>query len=300
MVELYITHYVSEELAGYNDVVIDCLWAIHEATVRDGVPYKLVVLYYASTDALENDLRDRLPDFAEAIRVESSVQPYIMNQATEHAKKRGAELFACLHNDIRPARSWLRNWVSDLHAGEAKYGYANVIASPRYIPYHWLAPHESAYKYPAFWDRIRPELEAKVLSRDAMAGWCARTRFGFDGRLVLAPEKSYLTDDGHQLMMYMCSPSFFDDIGGCDETFAGLNYGDCDWGIRALMAGKKNMISQGALLGHISGLTFFNPVVTNRLYDNHNHFIDKWGLAMFQELQSGRIWTRLHRGEILR
>ena len=296
MIELYVTHYVTDALPGYNDIAIDCVLNIRSATGDDEISYRIIVLYWTDSAACELDLWQRMPPDVELVRCESGVQPFLMNQATK--KARGADLFLCLHNDIRPARGWLRNIVADVRAAEAIHGRGNVIASPRYIPYHWLTPHPDAYKHPEFWARVSPDVEAKVLSRDAMRAWCAQHGFTFNGTHVISPETSYTTDDGHQLMMYCAAPEFFDQIGGCDESFAGLNYGDCDWGIRALQAGKKNLVSQGCLLGHITGLTFFNPEVANKLGDNHERFIAKWGRPLWDELQTGGVWTRLHREQI--
>jgi hypothetical protein len=112
---------------------------------------------------------------------------------------------------------------------------------------------------------------------------------------VACPRLSEITDDGHQLMMFCASPRFFDAVGECDERFLGANYDDCDWGIRALLAGKKNLQSTGALVGHIAGFTFFGPAVLSSLGLNDRIFIDKWGQAVWDEMQTGSLWTRLHR-----
>jgi len=298
MIDLYATHYVTDALPGYNDFLIECLRDIQEATRDDGVDYQLTVLYWTDSLPCEADLRARVPDGIELVRRDSGVQPYLMNQATALAKARGAELFLYLHNDIRCSRGWLRNIVSDVRASETRHGRGSSIASPRYLPWHWLPPHVEAYKHPDGWARITPGLEAKALTIEAMRAYCKQHGFEFDGRRVVSPKTSYTTDDGHQLMMYCAAPEFFDEIGGCDESFTGLNYGDCDWGLRALLAGKKNLTSQGCLLGHVSGLTFFNPEVANKLGDNHERFIAKWGRALWDELQTGHVWTRLHREQI--
>lgn len=146
---------------------------------------------------------------------------------------------------------------------------------------------------PEIWDRISPEREAKVITVEAMRAFCKQHGFFFDGRHVHCPDRSSTTDDGHMLMMYGAAPEAFDDIGGCDESFTGLNYGDCDWGMRAIAAGKKNVTSQGCLIGHISGLTFFNPEVQRVLGYNDQRFIDKWGEPTFRAMISGEIWPRL-------
>jgi hypothetical protein len=293
MIDVYVTHYVTDAIPGYNDVAVDCALSLQEVARLDGDKYDLFVLYWTDSDAREADLRRRLPAGATAVKCDSRVQPPLMNRATQIARARGAELFVCLHNDVRPTRGWFQNLVSDVRTADAEHGTGSSVASPRYVPYHWITPPPAASYYPEFWDRLRPPAESKVLSPEAMRAWCKQHDIKFDGRHVVSPKKSYTTNDGHQLMMYCAAPTFFDAVGGCDETFTGLNYGDCDWGLRALKCGKKNLTSQGALLQHISGLTFFNPVVQRQLDDNHQRFIAKWGLDAFKSLQDGSIWRAL-------
>lgn len=294
MIGIYLTHYVTEQLPGYNDIAVECALSIKRVMQLDGDAARISIIYWTDSERLAQDLQARLP-MIDLIRRDFGNQPYLMNEATRIAKERGDELFVCVHNDVKPSRGWLRNLVNDVRDAERKHGRARAIASPRYIPYHWGNFDTAAYRDPVFWDRLRPEVEPKVLSNKAMSDWCRAHGFTFDGELVVSPQKSYTTDDGHQLMMYCAAPQFFDEIGGCDETFTGRNYGDCDWGMRALQAGKKNLISQGTLLGHISGLTFFNPVRKQQLDDNADRFLAKWGPDVHRELRDGSIWKRLHR-----
>jgi hypothetical protein len=296
-VEIYITHYVTEALPGYNDIAVECASDLLETARGSGIQRKIFLLYWTDGAELEADLVDRMPPGVELVRCRSHVQPHLMNEATRLAREHDADYFVCLHNDIRPSIGWLEALVADTRAAEAIHGRANVVVSPRLLPFHWKPPHPRALRHPGFWGRIRPEVEAKVLSSNVMGSWCASNGFQWNGRLVVSPEESYTTDDGHQLMMYCASPHFFDEIGGCDETFTGLNYGDCDWGIRALLAGKRNLKSQGSLLGHMSGLTFYNPAISPTMDSNHERFIEKWGPDMFRDLQDGSIWPRLHRAQ---
>jgi GT2 family glycosyltransferase len=92
-------------------------------------------------------------------------------------------------------------------------------------------------------------------------------------------------------MMFAASPRFFDTIGGCDETFTGTGMDDQDWGMRVLMAGKKNMTSRNALVGHIAGFTFGAP--GQQRPDNRPIFQAKWGQAIDDEWMSGALWDRL-------
>jgi GT2 family glycosyltransferase len=290
MIDIFVTHYVAPELPGYNDLLVDTCGSIARE-LREGES-RLWVIYSTPSAEHAREIEERLSS-ARLIRSDSHVQPVLMNMAHEKAKKLGSEFFVCLHNDVRPARGWLRVLAEDLRQAEARYGRANVVMSPRYIPYHFLEP--SRLRYPEFWDRIRPPREPKVLDVASMREWCARHGFQFDIDEVVCPTSGASTDDGHMLMMYAGAPEVFDGIGGCDENFVGLNYGDCDWGIRMLMAGKRNMLSQRCLMGHISGMTFYHPEVIRELRSNDHLFIAKWGLDRWRELQDGSIWIRLHR-----
>ncbi len=297
MIDVYVTHYVTDALAGYTDLVVEQVNWIREIT--DGPDYRLTVIFWTDSDACERDLRARMPSWVSLVRSDRGprpdAQPALMNKATDLAKAAGSEVFVQLHNDARVSRGWLRRLVDDVRAGEARYGRGRVIVSPRYIPWHWVDPPPSAYLDASFWNRIRPPAEAKVLSAAAMAAWCRQYGFVFDGRAVESLATAAPTDHGHQLMMYAAAPEFFDTVGPCDESFVGVNYGDCDWGIRAMQAGKKNLQSQGCLIGHISGLTLFNPKCPGSQESNADRFIAKWGPALFAEMQTGALWLRLRR-----
>lgn len=295
MIDVYVTHYVTEAIAGYNDLAIDCMHGILETTDRDGIEYQPIVIYYAETQRLADDLIARMPKRVKLVREYRSLQQHLMNRATSLARAREAEFFVCLHNDVRPGPGWLRNLVADLRAAEETYGRGNVVCSPRHPPYHWLEPHEDARASDQVWSLLRPSVEPKVLSRDAIVDYCTAHGFAFDGRHIVSPPHSFTVDHGHQLMMYAAAPEFFDDIGGCDESFVGVNFGDCDWGIRVLLSDKKNLISQGCLVQHVTGITFNHLDVRQHFDNNDLRFIEKWGVDWFRMLQDGSLWTMLQR-----
>lgn len=294
LIEIYVTHYVTEAIAGYNDLAIDCAHGILETTDRDDVPYQLIFVYYAETQRLADDLIARMPPQVKIVREYCGLQQHLMNRATALARVREAEYFVCLHNDVRPCPGWLRNVVTDLRNAEVIYGRGNVVCSPRHPPYHWLAPHPGARAPWEVWSLLQPEAEPKILTCAQMLGYCMSNGFRFDGRHVLSPNETFTVDHGHQLMMYAAAPEFFDDIGGCDESFVGVNFGDCDWGMRVLLTNKKNLISQGCLIQHIAGITFNNQGVREHFDNNDQRFIQKWGMETFLQLQDGSVWIKLH------
>lgn len=297
MIHVYVTHHVTASLDGINDLLIDQLYRMRDQL--DGKKYKIHVVYWTDDARYEEDLIRRAPrDVALLFNDRSNrpdTQPSKRNKVVEHARSSDCEALVLLHNDVRLARGALDHLVEDWRAAERKFGTSRAIVSPRYMPYHLTPPRPEAVTRPEFWDSLRgsaksPE-EMKILCRD----WCA----SFEGEDVVCPRRSRTTDDGHILMMFIAGPHFFDDVGPCDESMTGFNYDDSDWGIRALLRGKRNLQSTGALVGHISFLSF-GPLVQTATWltnaaDNAKLFIDKWGRAVFDEMQTGQLWIRLHR-----
>jgi hypothetical protein len=128
-----------------------------------------------------------------------------------------------------------------------------------------------------------------------MRDWCRQWKFKFDDRgFVHSLSEGRATDDGHALMMFISRKSFFNAIGHYDERYIGINFDDNDMGITALMKGKKNLKSQTSLIGHVQGLSFCSPNIKTRIMNNDNIFIEKWGRGIWDEMQNGSLWVRLH------
>lgn len=300
-IHLYVTHYVTADLDGINDILIDQLWRMRDLT---GSP--IFVVHWTNDPAYTADIARRLPPDVELVENDRpgrpDTQPSLRNKIIEHARASRCEAFVLLHNDIRLARGTLRNLVSDWRAAEGRWGHGKTIISPRFVPYHLTMPDPEAFEHATFWDDLA--INPNVKSAAEMATWCKPWGFTFDRGDMIAPEASEATDDGHQLMMFIAGPQFFDDVGPCDENFTGANYDDSDWGIRALLAGKKNLQSTGALVGHIGGLSFSHKrkgppaEIWRTIANNEQVFIAKHGQAIFDEMQTGQLWLRLHRDQI--
>lgn len=285
MVDVFVTHYVRESTPALNDITRDVVEEIETVTCE---PHRLTVLGWAETDELWRDLERKFSD-APGVRLvrndrpgRPDTQPSQRNKVLDVARADGNEPFVLLHNDVRPARGWLERLLEDLRWAEDRWGVGSSIVAPRYIHFHRLiAPSAS-------WALLQ-----KFKSSDQMREWCAQWQFPFDMERAVCPLWSAPTDNGHQLMMFAARPSVFDTVGGCDETFTGVNYDDSEWGMRALMSGKRNIQSQTALIGHIEGLSFRLAKALNPT-NNEEVFIAKWGQELFDELVSGRLWVRLH------
>lgn len=295
-VQIFITHYVNNDAIELNDILVEEILHLDYITKKSKIPYDITVIYYDENNAA-SELYDRLPKEVKIVRndrpgrsdIQSSMRNKVVDLAEDH--------FVLLHNDVRVTIGWLDNIASEMNSSEEHYGHGNVVISPRYIPYWYIGSDGEISengnfraKYPYLWDRFG------TLGIDTMRSWCKEWKFKFDGINVHSPHNSpCVTDDGHQLMMFMGTKKFFQDIGECDENFVGRNYDDQDWGIRALLAGKKNLKSQTCLIGHIEGLTFFHKNIFNKICINDVTFINKWGRPMFDEMQTGKLWIRLHK-----
>lgn len=286
MIDVFMTHYVRESASRLNEITVD---VAREIEITTSQPHRLTVLGWAETDALWSDLEQRMQQVPSVRLIRNDrpgrpdTQPSQRNKVIEVAREVGDDPFVLIHNDVRPAIGWLERLVWDLHWSERLCGVGSSIVAPRYIPFHSGELDLPSEAWPK-----------SLRSSDYMAEWCTSWGFPFHGGRVECPKWEPPVNSGHQLMMFIARPSTFDLIGGCDEAFTGVNYDDSDWGMRALMAGKRNLISQTALMGHVEGLSFSaaGPLAPT---NNEEVFIAKWGREMFDELTTGRIWPRLHK-----
>jgi len=287
MVDVFVTHYARTSARQLNAVTADVVREIERAT---DTRHRLTVLGWAEDDETWADLETKLADVP-GVRVvrndrpgRPDTQPSQRNKVLDVARGDGDEPFVLLHNDVRPARGWLDRLSRDLEWCERRWGRGSSLVAPRYVPFHHLRDASQV------WESVRAP---RFVSADEMARWCGQWGFRYEADRVCCPAWAQPIDDGHQLMMFIARPSFFDAVGPCDETFTGINFDDSEWGMRALMAGKRNLTSQTALVGHIESLSFgaAGPMAPT---DNAQVFITKHGRELFDELDSGRIWPRLH------
>ena len=314
MIDIYVTYYA--RTAGgkdLNDVTADVVEEIKHVT---DTPHRLIVVGWTEDDATWADLEHKLSHLIDVRVVRNNrpnrpdTQPSQRNKVLDLARVAGDHPFVLLHNDTRPARGWLKNLTRDLWSCEHRWGYGSSIITPMHVPFVRL--HSSRPGWAAL-------QASRLVTIEQMIPWMAKygqfnkteesiipnglmtKLFAAHGQLdtvsgrLLCPIWVEPSDDGHQLMMFIARPSFFDVVGPCDEAFAGANYDDVDWGMRALIAGKHSLRSRTALVGHIEGLTFINagPLIPMR---NDQVFRDKWGDVVFDEMISGAIWAQLRNG----
>lgn len=303
MIHVFMTHYARPGSAKLTDVTVDA--AVEIERVSADTPHTLTVVGWTETDALWEALEKKLPSGVKAIRNDrpgrSDIQPSQRNKVVDVARALGDTPFVLVHNDVRPAYGWLDRLTEDLRAAETRWGIGSSAVAPRQIPFHRLP------KGSPVWDTLRPPamlhnpllgffppVPDDLMHNDQqLLEWCTKNG-GYkmlDG-LVYCPDWAPPTNDGRALMMFVTRPSFFDDVGECDEAFVGSNYDDYDWAIRALQAGKQLLTSQTALLGHLQQVSFKTG---KALGGNDQVFINKWGAGVFAEMTSGRIWANVHR-----
>ena len=294
-VDVFVTHFVTSTTRGLNDMLVEACHELVETAVH---AHRLTVVAWTDSAACWKDMEARLPAGTRLVRSDrsgrSDLPPSMRNKVVEEARRSGCDLMVLLHNDIRPARGWLLRLVSDIRWAESTWGQGSSLVTPRYVPYHLVKPHDAALRSEAFWSALGQS--ASVLTVDGMRRFCAQHGLPLRCERVHCPAYKQPTDDGHQLMMFACRPDYFDAFGLCDEGYTGREYDDCDWGIRALRAGKRNLLSQTAIIGHLEGMTFASRgiVSAGTRETNRDVFLRKWGSAMLDELEAGSLWPRLH------
>lgn len=292
-VQVFITHFVTKDFIFLNDMLVEAVTFMEKIT---DYPHETIVIYY-SPDGSETELFDRLPKNVKLVKNDALLDSAIsiLNKVLQMAE----DYFVILQNDIRVSHGWLTALVNDFGLAESKFG-KRCIMSMRFIPYHYIPPEITGIeqKYPEFWTQ---QMFTHYTCNDIniMRNWCKQYGFKFENNMVYSISKPSFTDDGHMLMMFMSTRNCFDPkmegIGYYDEKFLGWGYCDCDLGIRTLMKGFKNLQSQTSLIGHRTGLTTTQPKFNKSPVDNRIVFIEKWGESMFNEMQTGQLWIRLHR-----
>lgn len=290
--EIFITHYVDRDRIWLNDMVVDAVTFMEKVTE---FPHEVTVISY-SPDGSDSELYERLP---QGIRVVKKEEPEyetggmpLLNTAIELAK----DVFVILQNDIRVSHGWLTALLTDFLAAEIRFG-RRCVMSMRFIPYHYI-PGTIELRYPDLWKEIQEK--SMWCDSSTMSSFCKQYGFKFENDMVYSVPKTggYFTDDGHMLMMWMsrkkCVVPEMGGFGYYDDDFRVFGPADCDWGVRALKAGFKNLQSQTSLIGHSMGATSLQPKRSSG-FDGTKVFIKKWGMDMYDEMQTGELWIRLHK-----
>jgi hypothetical protein len=283
LIDIFVTHYSTADCRHLDRLTLDTCREIQHVTPE---AHTLTIIGWL--DDVEATVRlaaslDALGAVLMPLSREMSSQPAVRNAVLREAQARG-HAFVLLHNDVQPAVGWLDRLGEDLAHAEFLWGKGNCLVSPHLVPFYGACAPLA----------LAPE----VLTLHEMRTWCKRRgiRMRRESERLECPPWVPATDDGHQLMIFMTRASYFDAVGGCDEAFEGINLDDVDWGMRALLAGKRNLRSRSALVGHVSGGTFGIPAVVDKLAYNLPVFRAKWGEDILQAALDGSIWGRIRTG----
>ena len=292
-IQVFITHIVTNDMMETNDILVEEVTFLEKVT---DYPHETIVVYYSpENDNSIDDAYDRMPKGVKIVKNDRPGNPYCMPSMRNKVIDLADDYFVLLHNDIRVSVGWLTSLVADLEKAESIYK-DRCVMSPRFVPYHYI-PGIIKPKYPEFWKKI--STKPQFYSIEKMTQWCKEWHFKFKHNMLYSLPPGHITDDGHALMMFISSKKFFKDVGGNDERYIYRRHDDDDWGITALMKGKKDLKSQTSLIGHMVHMTLGHnkfPFFTNK--SNEKLFIEKWGRPIFDEMITGKIWIRLHNEQL--
>lgn len=281
--QVFILYWASEKHPWPTQFTLEAVKSIKELT---DVPYELVVVDNYSDQNCFEEIKSKLPSDVKI--VQNDRRSRCVNSGRNKVWSMvEADYFALLHTDVRVSRGWLGNMLTELMSAEEKYGKPCVI-SPLYLPY--FVSDNRTYQ------RFSQHFTVDTLEK--LEAYCSSSGVGFQNGNVVCQPSGFYTDDGHQLTMFLASKNFRDKIGDWDERYAGGNYDDCDMGITTLTKGLKNLQSQTTFIQHLRGISIGQGVVTD-MGVNAKVFVEKWGNPMFDEMQTGQLWIRLHREQLL-
>jgi len=289
-VQVFILHWAHRTPIEHpwNDILLNCIRSIRRFTEH---PHEIVVVYDCDPEYLE-DLKARLP---KGVRLE------------EDTRRRGAsgarnmcidlaetEYFALLDNDMRVPRGWLTNLVKEIEHAE-DYFRAPCVIRPSFLPYLEDIP-------------ITADKYRHVLPIREFVGYCRGHRVPCTDDGVVQCKTPWagpirysgtgVTDNGWSLSVWIANREAFNYIGYSDEEMHGWWGEDCDWAIRALKTPVKLLETNTVFIQHVESFTS-GPTMGIRI-NNADIFVRKHGREIFDEVQSGAIWPRLHREQLKR
>jgi GT2 family glycosyltransferase len=265
-VQVFILHWASSEHLWPNFFTLEAVHSIRSLTPPSS--YELIVVDNHSEPTALEALKSKLPSDVRVVENDRSSQS-VASGRNKVWSLVDSNYFVLLHPDVKVTRGWLSNFVAELKMAEQRYRKPCVI-TPTYVPYPLL--DEEAFK-----------------------------RFSGPGHFVVNHELNvsckppgFWTDDGHQLMIFAASKWFRDIVGEWDERYTGANYDDCDMGITAILKGCKNLISHTTFIHHLQSMSKGFGALWDSV-TNSKVFIKKWGKEMWNEMETGQLWIRLHR-----
>ena len=277
--QVFILHWASAEHLWPNFFALEAVRSIQSLT---DIPYELIIVdNYSDPQALET-LNAKLPS---NVRVVKNDRP---SRSVASGRNKvwslvESDYFVLLHPDVKVTRGWLSTWVAELEIAEKHYGKPCAI-SPTFLPYPLLDKE--------IFERYKQQF--LVPSIAALESLCQGYGIPFSNGVVHCKPLGHFTDNGHQLMIFAASKWFRDVVGEWDERYTGAHYDDNDMGITAILKGCKNLQSHSTYIHHLQGASTGFGALQDYV-TNAKVFIEKWGRQMWDEMESGQLWIRLHR-----
>lgn len=285
MIQVFILHWADDE---YRTPIWFTLRAIKSIQEKTSEPYELIVVDNYSSQGAYEELKGQLPEGVELVKNDRSLRSVASGRNKVLDLASGS--FVLLHPDVLVTRGWLRNFRRELEWAE-EYFDAPAVITPTYVPYPLPSTMFNRYKahYAIQEEKLASFAQACGVPFKKNEIICYRPYTGSILRSATA-----ITDDGNQLMIFIASKRFIDVVGPWDESFTARDYDDCDWGIRALMAGCKNLQSHTTFIHHLQGHSYVPSSQLASNFPNQQTFIAKWGQQMLNDLTDGSLWIRLH------
>lgn len=264
-----------------------------KAVTDDRIPYEVIIFEDHSHPDCAREVDEKFGDSGARIIHFHEGENLVQRGRNKINSLVEAPFYAIFHPDTLLTRGWLFNMVCETKLAELKFKKPCVIA-PTFLPYPMYEPE--MYQIHKNGDLFGSPHETEL--------FCRKYGIPFEWKdgvlsevLSMGPSISSLTDDGHRLMMYVASKSYAQFKGSeWDERYKSGGYEDNDVGISTIINGGKNLQSHTTFVHHMIGHSRSAYAQTNAVaVNNKDTFIAKWGRQMWDDMETGQLWIRLHK-----
>jgi len=204
----------------------------------------------------------------------------------------GSDPFIVLHGDMKVTENWLETLVEEHRWGEKYFGIPCCLI-PTFL--HYEAPDDHI---------VWKEGGGNVVTLSQMQRACSKYKIPYRSGTGVISRKPYrghinrsgtqITDDGANIMSFITSHEFFKQAGLFDTAFTGAGHEDNEMGIRALMRGLKLLRTHSVFIHHSPSASAGRGQASMRGRYPPDVFIEKYGQKVWDDMESGQLWVRLH------
>lgn len=294
MIQIFILHWAGEKYRKPIQFTLNAIDSVMRNTEGD---YELIVVdNYSHPDAFD-EFMGLVPT---GVRVIKNDRPS-RSLSSGHNKVWSlveSDYFIFLHSDSLATKGYSSSFLENVQWAEKSFGRPAIV-SPRYIWYPFDPPKDEA-------DACCLGVGTMSVLKTNLAQVCSQYGIPFKDDMVFCPPGASLTDDGHSIIIFATSKKLIETVGEWDEGFLYRDYDDADMGIRVIMSGCKNLVSQSTFIHHVQGSTYLPQIRIGSLMDDsilrsscysQGHFIEKWGMDVWNKFFNGAIWPELHKAE---